>query len=139
MRPSPGKLLPVLFSPAPSFAWSRVAHGLVQGKTEERSFLYLTVRDSKSSSGHIRKGYGKALGQFNQSLLLPHYLLPNLSSSISFLLTRSSLLTPQATEIPRVRKLREGTELENRMSLCKLSSATSPFCRCGNTGTEERQ
>lgn len=90
----------------------------MQGKTEERSFLYLTVRDSKSSSGQIRKGYGKALGQFNQSLLLPH--LPP-SKPIQFHLLsvdKEQSFDPSGHRDPKGQKaLREGTEPENRMSL----------------------
>lgn len=48
----------------------------MQGKLEETSFFYLTVRDSKGSVGKIRKGYRKVLEQLNQSFLVP-CLLPS--------------------------------------------------------------
>lgn len=56
---------------------------VLKGRREE--VFPLTVGASRGSVGKIRKRYGKALGQFNQSLLLPHpTLLPNLPNSICF-------------------------------------------------------
>lgn len=111
------------------------AHGFVQGKAE-KSFLYLMSGIPRAQWGKMRKGFGKALGQFNQSLLVP---------SFQTYLVSPPCCSEEAVFWPLGPPRSQGSESSERGQNLRMERSfksypvTFPFCRCGNTGTEERQ
>lgn len=131
------KAFPWEILPCPVFSSSPfqvLLMGLCKGKQRSLSSTLLSGIP-RAQWGKMRKGFGKALGQFNQSLLFPSfqtYLVspPCCSEAVFWPLGPPRSQGSESSE--------RGQNLRMERSF-KSYPVTFPFCRCGNTGTEERQ